>query len=83
MIQIKNHWQFISLSLLILFTLLAQAMSYGSLHERVNNDKQAIENLTVKIECLTNELSETNIQLGMIRGYIEAKKGYNGFNSTK
>jgi hypothetical protein len=83
MIKIKDHWQFISLFVLILFTLMAQAVSYGSLKERVNNDQIAIERLTNNIEKLTNELSETNMELGLIRGYIEAKREYNGLNASR
>lgn len=81
--NIKNHWQFLSLFVLILFTLLTQAVSYGSLKERVYQDKDAIVRLTDNIEKLTNEISETNIELGMIRGYIEARKEYNGANPSR
>ena len=81
--KIKNHWQFISILLLILFTLMAQAVGYGSLKEKVKQDQQAIERLTNNIEKLTNEISETNTELGLIRGYIEARKYYNGVNTAR
>jgi len=81
--NIKNHWQFLSLFVLILFTLLTQAVSYGSLKERVYQDKDAIVRLTDNIEKLTKEISETNIELSMIRGYIEGRKEYNGANPSR
>lgn len=78
-----NNWQFISIVVLVLFTLLAQVKSYGSLEEKVKQDQNAVINLTNKIERLTIELGETNIQLGMIRGYIEARKGINGTHASR
>jgi len=78
-----NNWQFISIVVLVLFTLLAQVKSYGSLEEKVKQDQNAVINLTNKIERLTIELGETNIQLGMIRGYIEARKGINGTHTSR
>jgi len=78
-----NNWQFISIVVLVLFTLLAQVKSYGSLEEKVKHDKEAVEKLTVNIEHLTAALNETNIELGMIRGYIEARKGINGSHTPR
>ena len=81
--QIRKNWQYVSLFVLILFTLLAQVKSYGSLEEKVRRDEQAVVELTDKIGLLTEALNETNIELGMIRGYIEAKKEYNGADITR
>lgn len=70
----RKDWQFWALVVMIVGAVLTQAVGYGSLTAEVQHGKEERAMLSTTIVRLTDALDETNKQLNIITGEINARR---------